>query len=57
MRLRVWILGVLLLAVAASSGCGLRRSSFRRCCPQPALMPPVAVPVTAGSICCPPPCP
>jgi hypothetical protein len=55
MYVRRIVLAVMLLAVAATSGCFWRRDSYRHpCCPQqPAAMPVTQVPVTAASPCCP----
>jgi hypothetical protein len=59
MRVRSFILGVLLLGVVATTGCGWRRANYRHPCytpaPAPVLLPATAVPVTAG--CCPCGCP
>lgn len=56
MRSRRFVLAVLLLVVVATTGCGFRRSSYRRSCdPGPALLPVMAVPVAANcNPCCPP---
>lgn len=56
MHWRRWVLFGLLLAVLATTGCGFRRSSYRRPCdPAPAYLPVTPVPVVAGSApcCCP----